>query len=203
MRLPSRFHPSGAVPGLLDTGMMESALRKPPCSPISPDALQYAAQALCVVVLVWKLGIFKTSISSNSLTRNGRGAQRVRQGFEPYFISRLPSWTLQPEEASDKASVDRQECPICLLVYEAGESVRKLPGCGHLFHAPCVDKWLARSATCPVCRHDLEPTTSDMLAACGADMVTVCQRAGEVVGGLAAVGVTLGMARRRALGNSL
>ena len=185
---------------------MDSALRKVPCSLISPDALQYAAQALCIVVLVWKLGILNTSTSSSgdSHTRNGSGPQHAPQGCEPFFINRLPLWTVQPEEASGEASDDsstRHECPICLLVYEAGETVRKLPRCGHLFHAPCVDKWLVHRATCPLCRADLEPTTTDMLAACGADMVTVYQLMREMVGGLAAAGVTWRMTARPALRN--
>nr|XP_009603368.3 RING-H2 finger protein ATL20-like [Nicotiana tomentosiformis]XP_016442796.1 PREDICTED: RING-H2 finger protein ATL20-like [Nicotiana tabacum] len=44
-------------------------------------------------------------------------------------------------------------CPICLVEYSAGESVRLIPLCQHSFHADCVDEWLKMKATCPVCRN--------------------------------------------------
>ncbi|KAL6606169.1 hypothetical protein ACP70R_041822 [Stipagrostis hirtigluma subsp. patula] len=44
------------------------------------------------------------------------------------------------------------QCAICLGLVRVGEAVRRLPACGHLFHAGCVDKWLHAHATCPLCR---------------------------------------------------
>lgn len=46
-------------------------------------------------------------------------------------------------------------CPICLLEYELGTSLRRLP-CGHFFHVPCVDQWLRSSSKlCPMCKHSV------------------------------------------------
>lgn len=47
-------------------------------------------------------------------------------------------------EASD-------QCAICLLAYDQGDCLRRLE-CGHRFHAACVDRWLARSGQCPICK---------------------------------------------------
>ncbi|CAM0954918.1 unnamed protein product [Alopecurus aequalis] len=44
------------------------------------------------------------------------------------------------------------QCAICLGLVRAGETVRRLPPCEHLFHAGCVDEWLRAHATCPLCR---------------------------------------------------
>ena len=41
---------------------------------------------------------------------------------------------------------------MCLAGLEDGEEARFLPGCGHGFHAGCVDRWLAAHTTCPLCR---------------------------------------------------
>ncbi|KAK8588775.1 hypothetical protein V6N13_087670 [Hibiscus sabdariffa] len=49
-------------------------------------------------------------------------------------------------------------CSICLADYKGNDSVRLLPGCGHLFHFKCVDHWLRLHATCPVCRTSPVPT---------------------------------------------
>jgi E3 ubiquitin-protein ligase ATL41 len=44
------------------------------------------------------------------------------------------------------------QCAICLGLVREGETVRRLPACGHLFHSSCVDEWLRAHATCPLCR---------------------------------------------------
>lgn len=45
-----------------------------------------------------------------------------------------------------------EECRICLCALEEDEDVRMLPTCGHLFHAPCAERWLSTSKdTCPLC----------------------------------------------------
>lgn len=44
------------------------------------------------------------------------------------------------------------DCAVCLLEFEEGESMRTLPLCCHSFHVDCIDMWLRSHATCPLCR---------------------------------------------------
>ncbi|XP_049399305.1 E3 ubiquitin-protein ligase At1g63170-like [Solanum stenotomum] len=53
-----------------------------------------------------------------------------------------------------RVSVHDSECSICLSTYDDGDELRELP-CGHLFHCPCIDKWLYMSATCPLCKRNI------------------------------------------------
>ncbi|RCV43965.1 hypothetical protein SEVIR_9G339700v4 [Setaria viridis] len=45
-----------------------------------------------------------------------------------------------------------EDCPICLEPFGDGDGVRVVPACGHLYHAPCIDRWLDMRNSCPVCR---------------------------------------------------
>ncbi|CAN8277720.1 unnamed protein product [Cochlearia groenlandica] len=47
---------------------------------------------------------------------------------------------------------EKISCSVCLQDFKVGESVRSLPQCNHMFHLPCIDKWLHRHASCPLCR---------------------------------------------------
>ena len=50
-------------------------------------------------------------------------------------------------------------CAICQDVIAAGNLVRKLRGCNHIFHVDCIDTWLQRSTVCPQCRYDIRTPT--------------------------------------------
>ncbi|POV95483.1 hypothetical protein PSTT_16219 [Puccinia striiformis] len=44
---------------------------------------------------------------------------------------------------------------ICLADYqddEKGALLRVFPGCNHRFHKGCLEEWLAKRLTCPICR---------------------------------------------------
>ncbi|TMW61555.1 hypothetical protein Poli38472_012746 [Pythium oligandrum] len=56
-------------------------------------------------------------------------------------------------------AMEPNTCCICLMDYDIDDDLRVLP-CGHEYHESCVDEWLMRNATCPVCRNSIEPTTT-------------------------------------------
>eukprot|EP01063_Lacrimia_lanifica_P015365 TRINITY_DN22154_c0_g1_i1.p2 TRINITY_DN22154_c0_g1~~TRINITY_DN22154_c0_g1_i1.p2 ORF type:complete len:213 (+),score=35.20 TRINITY_DN22154_c0_g1_i1:92-730(+) len=74
----------------------------------------------------------------------------------PKATRRLPSeefeafTTTSTLPDDDTTLVGVEECPLCLETYEADDKMRTL-GCSHFFHRSCIDEWLRRAGTCPVC----------------------------------------------------
>lgn len=50
-------------------------------------------------------------------------------------------------------------CSICLGEYEDKDKLRTLPTCDHNFHLTCIDIWLRRQSTCPICRMSLHDSS--------------------------------------------
>jgi hypothetical protein len=48
-----------------------------------------------------------------------------------------------------------QECAVCRDTMLTGATVRKITGCGHLFHRSCIDVWFQSNVRCPNCRYDV------------------------------------------------
>jgi len=50
------------------------------------------------------------------------------------------------------AHLEERSCSICLDDYKDKETLRVLMGCRHVYHVDCIDAWLERSSSCPICR---------------------------------------------------
>ncbi|KAF0890099.1 hypothetical protein E2562_037660 [Oryza meyeriana var. granulata] len=69
-------------------------------------------------------------------------------------IEAIPEF--QYRRGSSGAAAAVEQCAVCIAVVKDGDTLRRLPACGHAFHAPCVDEWLREHATCPMCRADVK-----------------------------------------------
>ncbi|CAL0307198.1 unnamed protein product [Lupinus luteus] len=68
----------------------------------------------------------------------------VSRGLSRDSLNKLPHHVV--------LNADNTCCTICLQDIEVGETARSLPQCQHTFHLICVDKWLVKNDSCPVCR---------------------------------------------------
>ncbi|KAK1438605.1 hypothetical protein QVD17_04414 [Tagetes erecta] len=54
-----------------------------------------------------------------------------------------------------------ESCAVCLYEFDAGDEIRRLTNCQHVFHRCCLDRWMDHNRkTCPLCR---TPFVSDDL----------------------------------------
>ena len=44
------------------------------------------------------------------------------------------------------------ECSICLDIIQTD---KKGTRCGHIFHRTCLELWMDKNTTCPICREEL------------------------------------------------
>ena len=58
------------------------------------------------------------------------------------------------ESAKKRHKIDLDTCNICLEDYQAGDEKKSL-SCPHAFHKGCIDQWLKRVASCPICKADV------------------------------------------------
>ncbi|MQL83596.1 hypothetical protein Taro_016104 [Colocasia esculenta] len=75
--------------------------------------------------------------------------ERTINGVEPVVVAALPTVKYNRESFSSRGDA---QCSICLAEYEEKEMLRIMPACGHEFHRICIDMWLQKQSTCPICR---------------------------------------------------
>lgn len=104
----------------------------------------------------WEIGDF----SYENLLRLDSGnkavgiPQNLLRAMKP-----IPYANIQKQNDSAKNTVrsneDQAVCAICLEKLNPKQMVLDL-GCGHVFHHPCIIKWLKRSTLCPTCRREVQ-----------------------------------------------
>ncbi|CAN1188952.1 RING-H2 finger protein ATL7 [Linum perenne] len=74
-------------------------------------------------------------------------------GLPPFLVAAIPTMNFTSEAFS---SSQEAQCSICLGEYQEKEVLRIMPQCGHNFHLSCIDVWLRKQSTCPVCRFPVQ-----------------------------------------------
>jgi hypothetical protein len=90
----------------------------------------------------------------DSITNGGQNlAPPVSQSW---LNNELPKYVMK------ECAMPEHKCPICLVKFQTKEQCEentenlgvKLPKCTHTFHKACLLKWLEKTNSCPMCRHE-------------------------------------------------
>ena len=108
-----------------------------PVSGLSEAQLQRTA----FVKYILELGL-EQAFSQPSLTDGQQ--QEISQLLEEWSLP-IP---IKDIVTTSEETYDTNNCPICI-----GPQQNKLRiACGHVFCSPCIDEWLKKNNTCPVCQ---------------------------------------------------
>ncbi len=86
----------------------------------------------------------------NLLTREMSSAESssvVGHGLSQMEISRMPEYIVKEDCPS-------RSCNVCLEFFKKGDMMRTI-SCMHSFHPNCIDPWLRKRPTCPVCKFEV------------------------------------------------
>ncbi|MQL88573.1 hypothetical protein Taro_021132 [Colocasia esculenta] len=92
-----------------------------------------------------------------------QGFDHVKWAFDRAQSTRLYRRSPAPEGDGEHAV----QCVFCLCDLEDGEEIRELK-CEHLFHRPCLDRWVGYGRVCcPLCRKSLSSKVAEAEVSCG------------------------------------
>jgi len=66
-----------------------------------------------------------------------------------------------PQKCSLLIQAQAKDCVICADSFHVGQTLVRLPACGHIFHETCALQWLEGHNTCPYCRRELPTDDAD------------------------------------------
>ncbi|KAJ4982274.1 hypothetical protein NE237_033111 [Protea cynaroides] len=97
----------------------------------------------------WQMNGIETSYRETSDIYDVDGMK----GVSPNFIKKLPAFIFTHSEMM--VPCGDICCTICLQDFGEGDGARRLPNCSHFFHLPCIDGWLVKHGSCPICRQNV------------------------------------------------
>ncbi|GLJ48716.1 hypothetical protein SUGI_1027380 [Cryptomeria japonica] len=86
----------------------------------------------------------RVDIASDPASSGERGVEEAVIHTYPIFVF---------AEKHEVLSQQDRSCSICLEDYKFNEQLRMIMDCRHVYHVHCIDEWLTRHPSCPLCRN--------------------------------------------------
>lgn len=93
-----------------------------------------------------------------NLIRNRNENQSAHPATSKEALKNLKKFKMNDKycKKNEKGELETPNCSVCISDISKGEETLLLP-CGHMYHSGCVEPWLKKNNTCPVCRFELPP----------------------------------------------
>ncbi|XP_022882270.1 E3 ubiquitin-protein ligase EL5-like [Olea europaea var. sylvestris] len=95
--------------------------------------------------------ILLTASSLAFIQRHGKIRASLRSLAAKIFKYQDQGATTTTEKLEEEGGLEL-DCVVCLSQVSQGDNYKILPTCKHGFHVNCIDAWLQRHSTCPLCR---------------------------------------------------
>ena len=90
------------------------------------------------------------SVDNGTSRRNGSRASAAASDAVAALLINARTSTLDKNAV---AALGDAECAVCRDAFEEGDRATRMPcSARHVFHAKCVEEWLKRDDSCPMCR---------------------------------------------------
>lgn len=149
-----------------------SALDGSSVSDYAAVAAVFSATFFGVWVLVMMVFVICETVQTMWRMRLRESERERREGEGVYVVGEMLRLHAEMDERCPLRVMGRRlgdlecgegGCAVCLEALDAGDVGRKL-GCGHLFHASCIDRWVLQTlgkgrrggkceAVCPLCKY--------------------------------------------------
>uniref|UniRef100_A0A7C9AJ65 RING-type E3 ubiquitin transferase n=1 Tax=Opuntia streptacantha TaxID=393608 RepID=A0A7C9AJ65_OPUST len=144
---------------------------------VDSDFVVILAALLCALICVLGLvAVARCAWLRRFSGGSGAASAAANKGLKKKVLKSLPKVAYSAEQHAGKFAED---CAICLSEFAAGEEIRVLPQCGHLFHVSCIDTWLGSHSSCPSCRQILAAAPARCPKCGGGLPETACNSASE------------------------
>ncbi|XP_052199895.1 E3 ubiquitin-protein ligase ATL42-like [Diospyros lotus] len=146
------FHVAAFSPSRRSSLQQDAATNFQPSVAVAIAILAVIFSLTCLLLAYARFCHRASSVHDNeqSLDRGIRLGSRF-SGVDKTVIESLPFFRF----SSLRGSREGLECAVCLSRFEDVEVLRLLPKCKHAFHINCIDLWLERHSSCPLCRHKI------------------------------------------------
>ncbi|XP_031474056.1 RING-H2 finger protein ATL58-like [Nymphaea colorata] len=138
---------------------------------VSPELKLYQAFVVSVPIIFTFILLFLFYLFYLRRRRVDWSSLRMRTSYQAGDLVSTPSGLGLKKEFREMLPIviykesfliRETQCSVCLGDYEPSDHLQQIPSCGHTFHMDCIDNWLTKHTTCPLCRASLLPATKAM-----------------------------------------
>ena len=90
------------------------------------------------------VGCYRCIINSTRLVPESSQEEENMNCIRIIKVSKFETVQLKEDSSYDT-------CAICIEPYSPEENVSEIQPCGHMFHEGCIDDWMKKSVSCPLC----------------------------------------------------